>query len=254
MVWAHHMFVSGLKTKLSYLFMTTTMIISIPSVAILTCFLLSLKGASIRFKLPMLFALAFLPLFGIGGLTGLPLGFTPTDVYLHDTYYVIGHFHYVVVTGSLMALMGGIYYWFPKMFGRKMNEKLGTIHFWGTAVAMNGVFFPMFIQGMAGVQRRLYDPTVQAHNLATQPLNILMTASAFILLLFQIPFIWNFFHSMFKGEKTQENPWAATTLEWACPSPPLPHRNFEKEPVVHRGPYEYSVPGRQDDFWPQNIP
>ena len=253
-VWAHHMFVSGLKTKLSYLFMTTTMIISVPSVAILTCFLLSLKGASIRYRLPMLFALAFLPLFGIGGLTGLPLGFTPTDVYLHDTYYVIGHFHYVVVTGSMIALMGGIYYWFPKMFGRKMNEKWGHVHFWGTVIAMNGVFFPMFIQGMAGVQRRLYDPTVQAHNLAVQPLNILMTASAFILLLFQIPFIWNFFHSIFKGEKTEENPWQATTLEWACPSPPLPHRNFDKEPVVRRGPYEYSVPGRGEDFWPQDKP
>ena len=248
------MFVSGLKTKLSYLFMTTTMIISVPSVAILTCFLLSLKGASIRYRLPMLFALAFLPLFGIGGLTGLPLGFTPTDVYLHDTYYVIGHFHYVVVTGSMIALMGGIYYWFPKMFGRKMNEKWGHVHFWGTVIAMNGVFFPMFIQGMAGVQRRLYDPTVQAHNLAVQPLNILMTASAFILLLFQIPFIWNFFHSIFKGEKTEENPWQATTLEWACPSPPLPHRNFDKEPVVRRGPYEYSVPGRGEDFWPQDKP
>ncbi len=119
MVWAHHMFISGMKTSLSYLFMTTTMIISVPSVAILTCFLLSLKGASIRYTVPMLFALAFLPMFGIGGLTGLPLGFIPTDVYLHDTYYVIGHFHYVVVTGSMIALMGGIYYWFPKMFGRK---------------------------------------------------------------------------------------------------------------------------------------
>ncbi len=251
-VWAHHMFVSGMKTKLSYLFMTTTMIISVPSVAILTCFLLSLKGGSIRYKLPMLFALAFLPMFGIGGLTGLPLGFTPTDVYLHDTYYVIGHFHYVVVTGTMIALMGGIYFWFPKMFGRKMNEKLGYIHFWGTIVMMNGIFFPMFIQGLAGAQRRLYDPTVQAHNLVVQPTNVFMTACAALLLLFQIPFIWNFFHSIFKGEKTEENPWQATTLEWACPSPPLPHKNFEKIPTVYRGPYEYSVPDRKTDFWPQD--
>src|SRR3989338_7260027 len=254
MVWAHHMFVSGMKTSLSYLFMTTTMIISIPSVAIITCFLLSLKGASIQFKLPMLFALTFLPMFGIGGLTGLPLGFTPTDVYLHDTYYVIGHFHYVVVTGSLIALMGGIYYWFPKMFGRKMNEFWGKIHFWTTIVFMNGIFFPMFIQGLAGVQRMLYDPTVQAHNLVVQPTNVLMTYSAILLMIAQIPFIVNFFVSIFKGEKTEDNPWQATTLEWACPSPPLPHKNFEKIPTVYKGPYEYNVPGESSDFSPQHLP
>ncbi|OGR96852.1 MAG: cytochrome C oxidase subunit I [Elusimicrobia bacterium RIFCSPLOWO2_01_FULL_64_13] len=252
MVWAHHMFVSGLKTSLSYLFMTTTMTISIPSIAILTCFLLSLKDASIRFTVPMLFSLAFLPMFGIGGLTGLPLGFTPTDVYLHDTYYVIGHFHYVVVTGTLIALFGGIYYWFPKMFGRSMNMFWGKVHFWGTIVLMNLIFFPMFIQGLAGVQRRLYDPTVQLHNLTVQPTNVLMSYASWGLLLFQVPFIVNFFWSIFKGARSEENPWQATTLEWACPSPPLPHVNFEKVPTVHRGPYEYSVPGREADFWPQN--
>ena len=250
-VWAHHMFISGMRTSLSYLFMTTTMVISIPSVAILTCFLLSLRRASIRFTVPMLFALAFLPLFGIGGLTGLPLGFAPTDVYLHDTYYVIGHFHYVVVTGSIVALMGGIYYWFPKMFGRKMNDFWGRVHFWGTIATMNGIFFPMFIQGLAGVQRRLFDPTVQAHNLAVQPTNVFMTACAGGLLLFQIPFIVNFFHSLRRGEKTEENPWRATTLEWACPSPPPPH-NFAQVPVVHRGPYEYGTPGPHGDFIPQD--
>jgi cytochrome c oxidase subunit 1 len=160
----------------------------------------------------------------------------------------------VVVTGSIIALMAGIYYWFPKMFGRKMNQTLGRVHFWGTIVLMNGVFFPMFIQGVAGVQRRLFDPTVQAHNVIVQPTNVFMTWCAVGLLLFQIPFIWNFFHSIFKGEKTEENPWQATTLEWACPSPPLPHRNFEQAPTVHRGPYEYSVPGAGRDFIPQNTP
>ncbi len=251
MVWAHHMFISGMKTSLSYLFMTTTMLISIPSILILTCYLLSLRKASIRFNVPMLFALAFLPMFGIGGLTGLPLGFTPTDIYLHDTYYVIGHFHYVVVTGTMIALMGGIYFWFPKMFGRKMNMKWGFIHFWGTIITMNGIFFPMFIQGMAGVQRRLFDPTVQAHNIVVQPTNIFMTFSAITLLLFQVPFILNFFISIFKGDKTEENLWQSTTLEWACPSPPLPHMNFAQNPTVYRGPYEYSVPGREKDYWPQ---
>ena len=213
---------------------------------------MSLRNASIRYTVPMLFTLAFLPMFGIGGLTGLPLGFTPTDVYLHDTYYVIGHFHYVVVTGTLIALFGGIYYWFPKMFGRSMNMFWGKVHFWGTIVLMNLIFFPMFIQGLAGVQRRLYDPTVQLHNLTVQPTNVLMSYASWGLLLFQVPFIVNFFWSIFKGARSEENPWQATTLEWACPSPPLPHVNFEKVPTVHRGPYEYSVPGREADFWPQN--
>jgi cytochrome c oxidase subunit I len=251
LVWAHHMFLSGMKTSISKFFMTTTMIISIPSVAILSCLVISLWGGAIRFTVPMLFALAFLPMFGIGGLTGLPLGFLPTDVYLHDTYYVIGHFHYVVVTGSLIALMGGIYYWFPKMFGRKMNERWGKIHFWGTLIAMNGIFLPMFIQGMAGVQRRLYDFTAQVHNLSTQSLNPIMLVSAVTLLAFQIPFIVNLFHSLFRGEKTAENPWEATTLEWACPSPP-PHGNFVTPPRVYRDPYEYSVPGQAKDWVPQH--
>jgi cytochrome c oxidase subunit 1 len=250
LVWAHHMFVSGMKTSLSTFFMTTTMVISIPSVAILSCLLFSLWGGKIRFTVPMLFALAFLPMFGIGGLTGLPLGFLPTDIYLHDTYYVIGHFHYVVVMGTIVALMAGIYHWFPKMFGRRMNDTLGRVHFWGTLVTMNGIFFPMFIQGLAGMQRRLYDPTVQLHNQSTQYLSPFQLVSAVALLLFQFPFLYNIFHSMFKGEKAAENPWDVTTLEWACPSPP-PHGNFPTAPVAHRAPYEYSVPGRAKDFFPQ---
>jgi len=253
LVWAHHMFISGMKTSLSSFFMTTTMVISIPSVAILGCFVISLWGGSIRFSTPMLFALAFLPLFGIGGLTGLPLGFLPADIYLHDTYYVIGHFHYVVVTGSLVALMAGLYHWFPKMFGRAMNETLGKIHFWGTVIFMNGIFMPMFIQGFAGMQRRLYDPTVQAHNLTTHFLSKYQLISAVLLLVVQLPFLYNIVVSLFKGKKTQENPWEATTLEWACPSPP-PHGNFSSLPQVHHGPYEYSVPGQKQDWSPQNEP
>jgi cytochrome c oxidase subunit 1 len=253
LVWAHHMFLSGMSPVLGNFFLVTTMIISVPSVAILTCLIFSLKGGSIRFNVPMLFALAFLPLFGIGGLTGLPLGLTVTDIYLHDTYYVIGHFHFVVVTGSIIALMGGVYYWFPKWYGRKMNDTLGHIHFWGSVASMFGIFFPMLIMGLAGASRRLYDPTAQAHNLIVQPLNVVSTMFAYSLAVFQLPFIFNFFHSMWAGEKTVENPWQATTLEWACPSPP-PHGNFEKTPTVYRGPYEYSVPGRKTDFWPQSEP
>ena len=259
LVWAHHMFLSGMKTSLARIFMTTTMIISIPSVAILSCLVFSLWGGSIRFSVPMMFALAFLPLFGIGGLTGLPLGFLPSDIYLHDTYYVIGHFHYVVVTGTLVALMGGLYHWFPKMFGRRMNDRWGRIHFWGTVIAMNGIFFPMFIQGLAGVQRRMYDFTAQAHNVKTTVgpaighlgLSHLQFFCAMILLVFQIPFLVNIFWSLFKGEKSVENPWEATTLEWDCPSPP-PHGNFTHALNVVRGPYEYSVPGAARDWSPQS--
>lgn len=252
-VWAHHMFVSGMSPMLSNFFLVTTMIISVPSVAILTCLIYSLKGGSIRFTVPMMFALAFIPLFGIGGLTGLPLGMTVTDIYLHDTYYVIGHFHYVVVTGSIIALMGGVYYWFPKWFGRSMSEWWGKVHFWGTVVCMNGIFFPMFIMGLAGAQRRLYDPTAQLHNLSTQPMNVVSSVFAWLLFVCQWPFLFNFFYSIFRGKKTEENPWQATTLEWACASPP-PHGNFETPPHVYRGPYEYSPPGHPTDWIPQDAP
>lgn len=250
-VWAHHMFLSGMRTSLANLFVTTTMTISIPSVAVLTCLLLSLRGGMIRFNTPMLFALAFLPMFGIGGLTGLPLGFAPTDMHLHDTYYVIGHFHYVVAPGSLIALIGGTYYWYPKMFGRKMNEKLGKVHFWMTVIPMNFVFFPMLIQGMYGMQRRLATPTDQWHNLPVQGWSMMIGIAALVLFVGQLPFLWNFFWSLKHGEVAGENPWNATTLEWACPSPP-PHGNFAKEPEVFRGPYEYSVPGHKADYWPQD--
>jgi cytochrome c oxidase subunit 1 len=249
-VWAHHMFLSGMRTSLANLFVTTTMTISIPSVAVLTCLLLSLRGGTIRFNTPMLFALAFLPMFGIGGLTGLPLGFAPTDLHLHDTYYVIGHFHYVVAPGSLIALLGGTYYWYPKMFGRRMNETLGKIHFWMTVIPMNFVFFPMLIQGMFGMQRRLASPTDQWHNLPVQGWSMVIGIAAAVLFVGQLPFLFNFFYSLRNGERVGENPWSATTLEWACPSPP-PHGNFATEPEVFRGPYEYSVPGHKTDYWPQ---
>ena len=154
-VWAHHMYLTGMGTKISTFFQATTMIISIPSVIILTCLFISLWGGSIRFNTPMLFALAFLPMFGIGGLTGLPLGFNVSDVHLHDTYYIIAHFHYVVAPGTIFALFAGVYYWYPKMTGRKMNEFWGRVHFWCSLVFMNLVFMPMFAQGMAGMLRRM---------------------------------------------------------------------------------------------------
>ena len=253
-VWAHHMFLTGMGTVMNAFFQTTTMIISIPSVVILTVLILSLWGASIRFTTPMLFALAFLPMFGIGGLTGLPLGLSAADIPLHDTYYVIGHFHYVVAPGTLFALMAGIYYWFPKATGKQMSSFLGKLHFWPTLLFMNGIFFPMFIVGLAGVSRRLYDGGASyAHAQHVLWLNELMSFSAWGLGLAQIPFIVNFFVSLKRGKAVDENPWHATTLEWAAPSPP-PHGNFATQPVVYRGPYEYSVPGMERDYLPQFEP
>jgi len=250
-VWAHHMFLTGMGTVMNAFFQTTTMIISVPSVIILTCLILSLWGGSIRFSVPMLFALAFLPMFGIGGLTGLPLGLAATDIHLHDTYYVIGHFHYVVAPGTIFALFAGIYYWFPKATGRKMSTWLGHLHFWPSFVAMNLIFFPMFIQGMQGMQRRLFDGgATYVHTQSVLHWNTVIMVAAWTMALFQLPFIFNFFWSIWKGEKVSDNPWQATTLEWQAPSPP-PHGNFAQVPSVHRGPYDYSVPGADRDFTPQ---
>lgn len=252
-VWAHHMYITGMGTAISAFFQATTMIISVPSVIILTCLAISLWGGSIRFNTPMLFTLAFLPMFAMGGLTGLPLGLATPDIYLHDTYYVIGHFHYVVAPGVIFALFAGIYYWFPKFTGRKMSEFLGHLHFWPSLICMNLIFAPMMIQGLAGVSRRLYDGGQQyAHAQGVLHWNVFISMAAWTLALAQIPFIINLFWSLFKGKKvTSDNPWEATTLEWQTPTPPG-HGNFAELPTVYRGPYEYSVPGASKDFTPQN--
>ena len=264
LVWAHHMFLTGMGTVISTFFQATTMIISIPSVIVLSCLFMTLWGARIRFPTPMLFALAFLPMFGIGGLTGLPLGLAAADLQLHDTYYVIGHFHYIVAPGTLFAVFAGIYHWFPKVTGRKLGERLGQLHFWPTLVLMNGVFFPMFIMGLAGVSRRLYDGGAGfAFARDVVPLNQLMSVCAWGLGLAQIPFLLNLVLTLRRSPETavdyvanedgavesrvsgSNNPWGATSLEWLASSPPSPH-NFDSEPVVVTEPYRLQLLSRPE--------
>ena len=264
-VWAHHMYLTGMGTRIATFFQTTTMIISIPSVIVLTCMFISLWGGSIRFNTPMLFVMAFLPMFGIGGLTGLPLGLSYSDIHLHDTYYVIAHFHYIVAPGTIFALFAGVYYWFPKLTGRMMSEFWGRVHFWLSLIFMNLIFQPMFAQGMAGMLRRMADGGANYSQARVEgaigglssgmlQLHTYILWAAVGLALAQIPFIINLFWSINHGKPAaSDNPWEATTLEWQTPTPP-PHGNFARPPVVHRGPYEYSVPGRARDFTPQNEP
>jgi len=259
-VWAHHMWLTGMGSTVSAFFQTTTLLISIPSVIILSAFFISLWGGSIRFNVPMLWVTAFLPMFGIGGLTGIPLAFNSADLYLHDTYYVIAHFHYIVAPGTIFGLFAGIYYWFPKATGRTMNEFWGKVHFWPSLICMNVIFLPMFLQGMLGMHRRWYDGG-QGWTLAGEHIwgltgfqwNTPISWAAWIMGLAQIPFIINFFWSIKHGKKVNDNPWEATTLEWTAPSPP-PHGNFVTTPIAYRGPYEYSLPGRDKDFTMQNEP
>jgi cytochrome c oxidase subunit 1 len=214
----------------------------------------------------MLFALGFLPMFGIGGLTGLPLGFNVSDIFLHDTYYVIAHFHYIVAPGTIFALFAGIYYWYPKITGRFMNDFWGRIHFALSFIFMNAIFLPMFFQGLAGMSRRMYDggltyaavpatstsPGIPGLSPFILGLNGPIFVAAICLGLAQIPFVVNFFWSIRHGRKVEsDNPWDATTLDWQTPTPP-PHGNFDKPLEVFRGPYEYSAPGHALDFTPQN--
>jgi cytochrome c oxidase subunit 1 len=253
-VWAHHMYLTGMGTRISAFFQATTMIISIPSVIVLSSLILSLYGGSIRFNTPMLFALAFMPMFGMGGLTGLPLGLSATDIPLHDTNYVVAHFHYLVAPGTIFALFAGVYYWFPKITGRMMNEMLGRIHFVGSLICMNVIFMPMFVQGLAGVNRRLWDGgALYTHAQSTLSLNTPMLWAAIGLAVFQLFFLVNLVLSVRFGRVADTNPWQATTLEWsATATPPRAHGNFERPVRVYRDPYDYSVPGATAGFLPQN--
>jgi cytochrome c oxidase subunit I len=252
-VWGHHMFQSGMNPYLGTTFMISTMVIAVPSAIKTFNWLGTLWRGQIHFTTPMLNAIAFVAMFAIGGLSGIFMASTPVDIFIHDTYFIVGHIHYVLFGGSLFGAFAGLYFWYPKMFGRMMNETWGKVHFWLTFIFFNGVMFPMHILGMRGMQRRIYDYTQYTHLKGLQPMNIFMSFSAFALGVSQLILIVNFFWSLRKGERVGDNPWKSNTLEWQTSSPP-PHENFAQIPVVYHGPYEYSVPGMAQDYLPQTQP
>lgn len=252
-VWAHHQFISGIDPRMANVFTVTTVLISVPIAEMCFVYIATLYGGSITFSTPMLFALAFLAEFLVGGVTGIFLGASGADIYFHDTYFVLAHFHYTFFPIAIVATYAAIYYWYPKMFGRMLNEFWGKVHFWGTLIPFNFVFIPLFMIGAAGEHRRIFSYQ-NFPDLSTpffQNMRTLATVSLVIMLLFQFVFFFNFIYSMFAGKKAGKNPWNANTLEWTAESPP-PHGNWSKLPEVYRGPYEYSVPGRSSDYWPQN--
>jgi cytochrome c oxidase subunit 1 len=249
-VWGHHMFQSGMDPRLGTGFMIATIMIALPSAVKTFNWLGTAWGANIQFTTPMLNALAFVSMFVIGGLSGIFMAATPVDIFIHDTYFIVAHLHYVLFMSSVFGIFGGIYYWFPKMFGRMMNEPWGKVHFVLTFVASNCVFFPMHILGVGGHMRRIMDPTIYPWLQQFQGLNTFMSISAFVLGAAQIIFLVNFAVSLFRGKVAGPNPWHSNTLEWSAPSPP-PHGNFATTPVVYRGPYEYSLPDFHEDYLPQ---
>ncbi len=253
-VWGHHMFISGMSPYSAIAFSLITLTIGVPSAIKTFNWLGTLWGGQIRFTTPMLFAIGFVSLFVSGGITGLFLGQTSIDIPLHDTSFVVGHFHLIMGVAAIFGMFAGTYFWFPKMFGKMMNEGLGKVHFFLTFIGVNAIFIPMHIMGMAGQTRRYlfhWNPTTGEglHYLSNMtPLTRFVSYAAFITIAAQLVFLVNLVWSWAKGKKASENPWEATSLEWTIPSPP-PHDNFAGIlPEVHRAPYEYSVPGAAKDY------
>ena len=249
-VWGHHMFMSGMNPTLGSSFMVSTLIIAVPSAIKTFNWMGTMWRGNLRFHVPMLNAVAFVAMFVIGGLSGIYMAATPVDMFIHDTYFIVAHLHYVLFGGSLFALFGAITYWYPKMFGKLMSEPWGKVHFWLTFVFYNLVFFPMHTLGMAGHMRRIYDPTQYDFLKPYQPLNEFISISAFALFAVQAIFALNFILSLKWGKKAPQNPWEDNGLEWSLPAP-APHGNWETVPTVYRGPYEFSSPQVPEDYLPQ---
>jgi cytochrome c oxidase subunit I len=254
-VWAHHMFVTGMNPFLGSIFMFLTLIIAVPSAVKAFNYITTLWRGNIRFTPAMLFSIGLVSFFISGGLTGLILGNAALDIQLHDTYFVVAHFHLVMGAASAFGLLAGVYHWFPKMFGRMMNNTLGYVHFWLTFVGIYLVFFPMHYIGIAGFPRRYYQWTsYDAFKTIFTDLNAFISLAAIFTFTAQLIFLWNFFYSLFRGKKATQNPWRSNALEWTTPILPG-HGNWPGEiPAVYRWPYDYSKPGANDDFIPQNVP
>jgi cytochrome c oxidase subunit 1 len=252
-VWGHHMFMSGMNPALGMTFMVSTMMIALPSAIKVFNWLSTIWGGRIQFTTPMLFALSFVSMFIIGGLSGIFMAATPVDIFIHDTYFIVGHIHYVLFGGSAFGIFGGIYFWFPKMFGRMMNETLGKLHFFLSFIFFNGTFFTMHILGAGGFPRRLADPYHYDTFAHMQGLNQFMTICALGMGAAQLIFAANFLYSIFAGPVAGRNPWHSNSLEWTAPSPPG-HGNFDFQPIVYRGPYEYGSPEVDEDYYPQIQP
>ncbi len=250
-VWAHHQFISGIDPRLAMPFSITTILISVPFAFVVFAMIATLWKGAIQFTTPMLFALGTLANFILGGLTGIFNGSAPVDIYIHDTYFVVAHFHYTLFSITVLGGFAGLYYWFPKMFGRMLHDTLGKIHFWLTIIFFNFAFIPMHLVGVGGMMRRIANPLQYEFLQPLQPLNVWITVSVIMLLIAQIPFVVNCVWSLVAGVRAEQNPWRANTLEWSAPSPP-PHGNFAAVPVVYRGPYEYSLPGSAQDWLPQD--
>jgi cytochrome c oxidase subunit 1 len=240
-VYGHHMFTTQMSPLLTQSFMTLTMTISIPSAIFFANWLGTIWKGSIRFHTPMLFSLGVVFVFGLGGLTGLYLGTVTTDLYLHDTYFVVGHFHYTMAASVLLGGFAAIYFWMPKMFGVMLNEALGKIHFYLTMMGLNGVFLGMMLVGYGGMHRRIYNPFIYEYLEKLIPLNTFITWSALLMGFAQFFFVFNFIWSLLKGKRAADNPWEVGTLEWTIPSP-APNYNFKTIPVVKCGPHELGNP------------
>jgi cytochrome c oxidase subunit 1 len=255
-VWAHHMFVSGMNPYFGFFFATTTLIIAVPTAIKVYNWVLTLWHGDIHLSVPMLFALAFISTFLIGGLTGLFLGNVSVDIPLSNTYFVVAHFHMVMGVAPLLVIFGGIYHWFPKVSGRMMNEALGRLHFWVTFLGTYAIFFPMHYLGILGMPRRYYAFSgYQFIPPSAQSLNTFITVIAMIVAIVQLVFIGNLVWSVFRGKRADANPWRAASLEWQTPATPPGHGNWgPRLPVVCRGAYSYSVPGAPEDFIAQNAP
>jgi cytochrome c oxidase subunit 1 len=252
-VWGHHMFTSGMNPYLGEYFSIMTVAITVPFAVLGMNLIASLWRAEIRLHPAMLFALALVAAIGVGGLGGLWLGTATSDMYLHDSYFVVGHFHFMIGVSTFFAVFAGTYYWFPKMFGRLMNEKLGKLHFWLTVVPIFPAFVAMHYLGLGGHLRHVYDPGAYAFAQPTQWINAAISAALFLAVAGQLVFLFNFFWSLRRGERAVANPWEGATLEWTTPSP-APHSNWVELPVVYRGPYEYRVDGALAGYRPQTAP